>query len=130
MAIFELNLNKDGGRPEVEVLILKQQFGEYNIKIRHGDGSRSPIGDGDNINVNDDRFSLQKLPADLAGKFITWHIIIYPTGRENEQDYEWKVIFYQDGRQIQEFSDKGSFDLKNEKPIPEVINCVARVKVS
>jgi hypothetical protein len=108
-----VQINRNGGQPEIELEFGFAQFAQYRIFLWDING-KNPIllGHGVNVDTVPDKFPINEPVANLDNRFITWQAVIAsPTGIPGQQ-YSMKATFTQDGANCPDgpFSKQGALN--------------------
>ncbi len=105
-----VQLKRNGGNPQVEIIIGQAQFGAYAIYLWDANGqNEEKIGSGVNDDEIADEFTIGGDVADLNQRYVTWQADLVPLG-DGQQSYAVFVRFKQDGEIVRQFSQIGSFN--------------------
>ena len=98
MADNIVQINRNGGQPDIELEFGFAQFAQYRIFLWDVTGKNpEQIGHGVNVDTIPDKFTITEPVANLDNRFITWQAVIAsPTGGAGQQ-YSMKATFTQDG---------------------------------
>ena len=95
MSIRNVQLRKDGGKPEVEFIIGQPQVGVYRSYLWDKDNISEEIGHGNNADDVVDRYPLRE-PGELADQTLSWEVLIQAPSAAAGQLYSLSVIIRQD----------------------------------
>ena len=108
-----IKINRNGGRPSIELEFGFAQFAQYRIFLWDITGKvPNQVAHGVNVDTVPDLFPIDEPVAQLDGRFITWQAVIAsPTGEAGQQ-YSMRATFTQDGATCADspFLRKGALD--------------------
>ncbi len=110
-----VQLDRNGGNPQVEILIGQAQFGAYAIYLWDANGqNEEQIGSGVNDDEIADEFTIGGDVVDLHQRYVTWQADLVPLGG-GQQNYAVFVLFKQDGEIVRQFSQIDSFTASHQR---------------
>lgn len=100
MELPEIKLDPAGADPDIEIKIGQAQFGQYTVDRRDTAGTELRINKGDNVDDEEDKFSLEETAENLKDQILIVDLIIRALTDDPNELYSAEVVVTQDNQPV------------------------------